>query len=94
MDKFYQRFKIDDHLRRYPKALQNLSLAGRMRCALAITVDAHKSPAGNDRLQEAFAYVEKHQLYDAALSIWKGTAHYNVSNSHTSFINISLKSIS
>ncbi|TFK50763.1 pol II transcription elongation factor [Heliocybe sulcata] len=27
-EKFYQRFKIDDHLKRYEKALTNLSLAG------------------------------------------------------------------
>ncbi|KAI0686278.1 Elongator complex protein 1 [Cytidiella melzeri] len=59
MEKFYQRFKIDDHLRRYPKALYNLSLAG------------------SDRLEEAFSYVEKHQLYEPALSIWKGSEHYN-----------------
>ncbi|KAI0090814.1 pol II transcription elongation factor [Irpex rosettiformis] len=59
MEKFYQRFKIDDHLRRHSKALQNLSLAGP------------------ERLEEAFAYTEKHQLYDTALSIWKGTEHYN-----------------
>lgn len=29
LETFYQRFKIDDHLRRYPKALHNLSLAGK-----------------------------------------------------------------
>jgi hypothetical protein len=28
MDKFYQRFKIDDHLKRHEKAIENLSLAG------------------------------------------------------------------
>lgn len=28
LDKYYQRFRIDDHLRRYQKALRNLSLAG------------------------------------------------------------------
>ncbi|RDB24885.1 Elongator complex protein 1 [Hypsizygus marmoreus] len=28
LDKYYQRFKIDDHLRRYDSALRNLSLAG------------------------------------------------------------------
>jgi elongator complex protein 1 len=27
-DKYYQRFKIDDHLRKYKQALHNLSLAG------------------------------------------------------------------
>ena len=28
LPKFYQRYKIDDHLRRYTSALQNLRLAG------------------------------------------------------------------
>lgn len=30
LSKFYQRFKIDDHLKRYRKALENLSLAGKV----------------------------------------------------------------
>ena len=29
LDKYYQRFKIDDHLKRYRSALKNLSLAGQ-----------------------------------------------------------------
>jgi elongator complex protein 1 len=28
LDKYYQRFRIDDHLKRYKSALKNLSLAG------------------------------------------------------------------
>lgn len=28
LDQYYQRFRIDDHLKRYEKALKNLSLAG------------------------------------------------------------------
>ncbi|KAI0076404.1 IkappaB kinase complex IKAP component [Panus rudis PR-1116 ss-1] len=58
LDKYYQRFRIDDHLKRYEKALKNLSLAG------------------SERFDEAMAYVEKHQLYDAALSIWRDTDKY------------------
>ncbi|GJE98183.1 IkappaB kinase complex IKAP component [Phanerochaete sordida] len=58
LDKFYQRFRIDDHLRRHAKALHNLSLAGEQRFA------------------EALAYVEKHQLYEAALDIWRDTDKY------------------
>ncbi|KAF9647728.1 Elongator complex protein 1 [Thelephora ganbajun] len=54
----YQKFKIDDHLKRYEKALRNLS------------------NAGPDRFGEATAYVEKHRLYDLALSIWEGTENY------------------
>ncbi|KAI0629477.1 IkappaB kinase complex IKAP component [Trametes polyzona] len=58
LDHYYQRFRIDDHLRRYEKALTNLSLAGP------------------ERFDEAMAYVEKHRLYDHALSIWRGTDKY------------------
>ncbi|KAJ3564648.1 hypothetical protein NP233_g8162 [Leucocoprinus birnbaumii] len=58
LDKYYQRFRIDDHLRRYQKALQNLSLAG------------------SERFEEAVDYIEKYQLHEAALDIWKNTARY------------------
>ncbi|KAI0919135.1 hypothetical protein AcV5_002129 [Taiwanofungus camphoratus] len=58
LDHYYQRFKIDDHLKRHEKALVNLSLAGP------------------ERFDEAIEYVEKHQLYDHALSIWRKTDHY------------------
>jgi elongator complex protein 1 len=30
LDKYYQRFRIDDHLKRHDNALRNLSLAGRI----------------------------------------------------------------
>ncbi|KAJ3555021.1 hypothetical protein NM688_g2799 [Phlebia brevispora] len=59
LEKYYQRFKIDEHLKRHDKALRNLSLTG------------------DDRFDEAMAYVEKHQLYDNALSIWKDTERYD-----------------
>ncbi|KAG5640485.1 hypothetical protein DXG03_008338, partial [Asterophora parasitica] len=59
LEKFYQRFKIDDHLKRHESALRNLNLAGA------------------NYFDEATAYVELHQLYDAALRIWKGTDRYN-----------------
>ncbi|KAL1687873.1 IKI3 family-domain-containing protein [Schizophyllum commune] len=58
LDTYYQRFRIDDHLRRYSSALRNLSLAGA------------------ERFDEAIAYVERYQLYDDALRIWKGTDRY------------------
>ncbi len=29
LDQYYQRFRIDDHLKRYEKALTDLSLAGK-----------------------------------------------------------------
>lgn len=34
--------------------------------------------SGPDRFEEAMAYVEKHQLYDHALSIWRDTDKYQV----------------
>ncbi|KAF5365923.1 hypothetical protein D9758_006686 [Tetrapyrgos nigripes] len=58
LDQYYQRFRIDDHLRRYTSALRNLSLAG---------------PSYFD---EATEYVERYQLYETALSIWKETERY------------------
>ncbi|KAL0955653.1 hypothetical protein HGRIS_001880 [Hohenbuehelia grisea] len=58
-EKYYQRFKIDDHLKRHAKALQNLRLAG------------------DEHFDEAMRYVELHQLFEPALSIWKGTDRYN-----------------
>ena len=61
LDKYYQRFRIDDHLKRYEKALQDLN------------------QAGPQRFGEAMAYVEKHRLYDTALSIWRGSEQYEVS---------------
>ncbi|TFY59586.1 hypothetical protein EVJ58_g5682 [Rhodofomes roseus] len=58
LDAHYQRFRIDDHLKRYEKALRDLN------------------DAGAERFDEAMAYVEKHQLYDAALAIWRPTDQY------------------
>lgn len=78
MEKFYQRFKIDDHLKRHTKALQNLSQAGTDMICAGVACFSVLIFIGPERLTEAFSYVEKHQLYSAALSIWKGTEHYNV----------------
>ncbi|KAI0048587.1 IkappaB kinase complex, IKAP component [Auriscalpium vulgare] len=58
LETHYQRFRIDDHLRRHQSALRNLS------------------QAGSDRFDEAMDYVEKHQLYESALSIWSETDSY------------------
>ncbi|KAL4265189.1 Elongator complex protein 1 [Pleurotus pulmonarius] len=54
----YQRFKIDDHLKRYASALKNLSLGG------------------GAYFDEATAYIEKHQLHEAALAIWRNSDRY------------------
>ncbi|KAI5988054.1 pol II transcription elongation factor [Pisolithus albus] len=56
----YQRFRIDDYLQRYEKALRNLHLAGPTY------------------FQEALDYIERHQLYEAGLEIWKATEQYRV----------------
>ncbi|KAL4071351.1 IKI3 family-domain-containing protein [Scleroderma yunnanense] len=56
---YYQRFRIDDHLRRYSKALSNINLAGAIY------------------FQEALDYIERHQLYETGLEIWKGTEQYS-----------------
>ncbi|KAL1741747.1 IKI3 family-domain-containing protein [Schizophyllum fasciatum] len=58
LDTYYQRFRIDDHLKRYASALKNLSQAGAIR------------------FDEAIAYIERYQLYNDALRIWKGTDQY------------------
>ncbi|KAF8132053.1 pol II transcription elongation factor [Boletus edulis] len=58
LPQYYQRFKIDDHLRRYEKALSNLNLAGL------------------NYFQEALEYVERYQLYEEGLTIWRGTEHH------------------
>ncbi|KAF8963616.1 IKI3 family-domain-containing protein [Flammula alnicola] len=41
LDKYYQRFRIDDHLKRYESALKNLSLAGPERFEEAVTYVEH-----------------------------------------------------
>ncbi|KAJ2918056.1 hypothetical protein MD484_g2395, partial [Candolleomyces efflorescens] len=58
LEKYYQRFRIDDHLKRHESALKNLSLGGPQY------------------FEEAVAYIERYSLYEAALSIWKGTDQY------------------
>jgi len=33
---------------------------------------------GSGRFEEAVDYIEKHQLYDTALDVWKGSDRYEV----------------
>lgn len=33
---------------------------------------------GSERFEEAVDYIEKHQLYDTALDVWKGSDRYEV----------------
>jgi len=33
---------------------------------------------GSERFEEAVDYIEKHQLYDTALDVWRGSDRYEV----------------
>ncbi|KAJ3809935.1 IkappaB kinase complex IKAP component [Lentinula aff. lateritia] len=57
-EKNYQKYRIDDLLKRYKSALNNLARAG---------------PSYFD---EAIQYIERHSLYQAALSIWSNSDRY------------------
>lgn len=39
LDRYYQRFRIDDHLERFPSALKNLHLAGESTVLLSPATD-------------------------------------------------------
>lgn len=81
MDHHYQRFRIDDHLKRHEKALTNLSRAG-MKFCVELVLPAENPLSGPERFDEAMAYVEKHRLYDHALSLWRETDKYEVCHGH------------
>ena len=72
LDKFNQRFRIDDHLKRYKSALRNLSLAG-LSNFLTLNPRQLSIPQGPEHFSDVKAYVEKHQLYETALEIYGGT---------------------
>ncbi|KAJ3981419.1 IkappaB kinase complex IKAP component [Lentinula detonsa] len=57
-DENYQKYRIDDHLKRHEKALSNLAQAG---------------PSYFD---EAVQYIERHSLYEEALSLWTKSDRY------------------
>ncbi|KIJ49936.1 hypothetical protein M422DRAFT_74490 [Sphaerobolus stellatus SS14] len=57
----YQKFKIDDSLRRYGKAVGHLH-----ECSSEGGSDSEKY------YEEAKKYVEKHKLFDEAVELWKG----------------------
>jgi elongator complex protein 1 len=78
LDKHYQRFRIDDHLRRYEKALLNLSHAGDYAARVIFNDGFLTKRSGPDHFWEAMEYVERHQLYESALPIWSGTDKYKV----------------
>ncbi|KAJ3932076.1 MAG: IkappaB kinase complex IKAP component [Lentinula lateritia] len=57
-DKNYQKYRIDDLLKRYKSALN------------------HLARAGPSHFDEAIQYIERHSLYQAALSIWSNSDRY------------------
>jgi elongator complex protein 1 len=84
LSEYYQRFRIDDHLRRYEMALQNLSMAGEGSEGDSSCTGLN-STTGSQHFEEAMTYVERHKLYGVALSIWKNTPQYQVCLSFHSF---------
>src|SRR5579863_9461892 len=44
LEKFYQRFRIDDHLKRYKSALRNLHLAGMLYRCNFLALYTHDTP--------------------------------------------------
>jgi elongator complex protein 1 len=69
LEPFYQRFKIDDHLKKYSKALANLHEAGKP--TLAPNDPKYWRIQGSKYFEEALKYTEKHQLYGEAVALWK-----------------------
>lgn len=84
MEKYYQRFRIDDHLKRYEGALTNLKLAGKYiptQCpslSMLFGADVRAWATGPDHFDEAVEYLEKHRLYELGLELWSGAEEYSV----------------
>lgn len=66
----YQKFKIDDYLKKYEKALWGLHEAGMHIFETIMPGKLAHSVQGSAKFDEAMAYVEKHRLYQEALRIW------------------------
>jgi elongator complex protein 1 len=78
LEKYYQRFRIDDHLKRYKSALRNLHLAGMPdRCDFS-RAQYRRYSSGPEHFDDLKAYVEKHQLYEEALEIFHETDKFPV----------------
>lgn len=78
LEKYYQRFRIDDHLKRYKSALRNLSLAGLSISLISLLHPAYKLSPGPEHFDDVKEYVEKHQLYETALEIFGETDQLRV----------------
>lgn len=78
LEKYSQRFRIDDHLKRYKSALRNLSLAGLSDFSISHLRLPYKRSTGPERFDDVKEYVEKHQLYETALEIFGETDQLRV----------------
>lgn len=72
LDTHYQRFRIDDHLKRYAKALKNLSQAGKAKKDRQTVSERRKAILtqqlpGDERFDELIVYMQQHALYMVAL---------------------------
>ncbi|KII95516.1 hypothetical protein PLICRDRAFT_96071 [Plicaturopsis crispa FD-325 SS-3] len=65
LEKYYQRFKINDHLKRYELALQNLRLAGPTHFEEAISYIEH-----HQLYQYALAIWKDSEQYNSVLSVY------------------------
>ena len=78
LERYYQRFRIDDHLKRYKSALRNLHLAGMPgRCGFSCAQYRRYSP-GPEHFDNLKAYIEEHQLHEEALDIFHETDKFPV----------------
>ena len=73
MESNYQKFKIDEYLKRNKKALDHLRKAGNCRELDSLYELLHFLP-GADHFEEAKAFVEKHNMYMDALLLWSEDA--------------------
>lgn len=67
MDTHYQKYSIDYHLRRYPKALQHLSQCGQ--CDDIISNHGYQLLVG-DQFEEALSLIKAHHLYSLGLDLY------------------------
>lgn len=68
LDKWEQRFRIDDHLGRRESALMNLRASGMSWNHIPEQVFTFTGP---ERFEEASSYLARYELYDAAFRLYK-----------------------
>jgi hypothetical protein len=70
LDKWEQRFRIDDHLGRKESALRNLYQAGQ--CKADTLKGRCIDLAGSSRFEDAASYLARFELYDEAFKLYAG----------------------